>query len=376
MERIAYIGIDVHKDTNASCLFFRDQKGNPSFYEIGTIPAGVENMIKAIRKAVKNLDIEDYELLAGYEAGPTGYGLCKGLQKKGVNCIIMAPTTIKKSPGDKTKTDRKDAKMLSIALATDAYKKVHLIDEEDECTREFTRARTALKGHLKKSKQQLLSFLLRVGITYPDTGNYWTKKFFAWIGTLHFADPKLNYAFNTYLTQVKDLTDKIRIMDAQIEAIAKEDRYKDKVDKLVCFGGIETHTALSIVCEIGDFNRFNTAKDFSSYLGLVPGQDSSGKQTKYTGITKTGNSRVRFLLVEATKGIRRASPFSKSWRIKKRQLEKSPEIVAYADKGTKRIKAKMNSLVHSRGKNANVATAAGARELACFVWGMMTDNIG
>ena len=104
-------------------------------------------------------------------------------------------------------------------------------------------------------------------------------------------------------------------MDEQIEAIDNEDRYKDKVDKLVCFGGIETHTALSIVCEIGDFERFPTAKDFSSFLGLVPGQESSGKQTRYTGITKTGNSRIRMLLIEATKGIGRSSPFSKSWRI-------------------------------------------------------------
>ena len=375
MERIAYIGIDVHKDTNSCCLFYRDLKGSPSLYDMGTVPAGVDNMVKVINKTVRAFKLEDYDLLSGYEAGPTGYGLCKGLQKKGINCVIMAPTTIKKSPGDRTKTDRKDAKMLAMALATDAFKKVHLIDEEDECTREFTRARSALKGHLKKAKQQLLSFLLRVGRTYPDTGNYWTQKFFKWIDTIKFTDSKLSYAFQTYLLQVKDLQDKIRIMDEQIEAIANEDRYKDKVDKLVCFGGVETHTALSIVCEIGDFERFPTAKDFSSFLGLVPGQESSGKHTRYTGITKTGNSRIRMLLIEATKGIGRSNPFSKSWRIKRRQLEKAPEIVAYADRGTKRIKSKMHTLVHCGGTNTNVATAAGARELACFIWGMMTDNI-
>jgi len=376
MEKIAYIGVDVHKDTNTAFMFYRDSQGNPSYYEIGTVASGTTPITRAIKKAMANCNLDpSFEVLAGYEAGPTGYGLCKSLQSQGYGCVIMAPTTTKKAPGERTKTDRRDARMLAMALATDAYKPVYVLDDEDQATREFTRARNALKGHMKKAKQQLLSFLLRLGRSYPDSGNNWTQKYMKWLESLEFNDPMLRYSFQTYLQEIKDFKVKIDMMDKMIEDLSKQDRYKGKVDKLMCFTGVEAHTALALVCEVGDFNRFPSAKEFSSYLGLCPGQVSTGKHIQYTGITKTGNSRVRTLLVEATKGIKRSNPYSKSWRISSRQQGQSPEIIAYADRGTKRIKKRMQNLESNRNKNANVATAAGARELACFVWGMMTGNI-
>ncbi len=261
-----------------------------------------------------------------------------------------------------------------MTLATDAYKRVYIPEEEDEATKELTRTRSALKKHLKRAKQNLLSFLLRQNMSYPFPGNYWTQRFNDWLKGLAFTDKWLQLSLETYRQEVRDLENKIEQMDALIEEAADSERYKENVDKLVCFTGIDTQTALSLVCEIGDFKRFPTAEQFSSYLGLVPGQDSSGKTVKYTGITKTGNSRLRLLLVEAVKGIKRSNPYNKSKRIKERQMGQSPEVIAYADKGTKRIKAKMKSM-EERGKNANVSTAAGARELACFIWGMMTGNI-
>ena len=184
----------------------------------------------------------------------------------------------------------------------------------------------------------------------------------------------LQLSFDTLWQEVKDLEAKIANLDAKIEEIANEDRYKDKVDKLVCFSGIQTHTALSIVCEIGDFKRFATAEQFSSYLGLCPSQDSSGKTQRYGSITKCGNSRLRLLLTEATKGIKRSSPYKKSKRLLLRQQGQAPSVIAYADKGSKRIKQKIAKLERN-GKPANVATMAGARELSCFIWGMMNGNI-
>ncbi len=333
-------------------------------------------MMKAIRNALSHCNLDPgYEVLVGYEAGPTGYGLCKSLQGHGYHCVIMAPTTIQKAPGERIKTDRRDAKMRAMALATDAYKSVYLLDDEDQATREFTRARNTLKGHLKKAKQQLLSFLLRVGRAYPDSGNNWTQKYMKWVESLECNDPMLQYAFQTYLQEIKDLEVKIDMMDTMREDISNQERYKDKVDKLVCCTGIETSTAWALVGEVGDFSRFPSAREFSSYIGLCPGQVSSGKHMHYTGITKTGNSRVRTLLVEATKGIKRSNPYHKSWSITSRQQGQSPEIIAYADRGTKSIKKRMQNLEFRCNKNANVATAAGARELACFVWGMMTGNI-
>ena len=369
-DSVIYVGIDVHKDTNSVCMY--DRQDNAFFAE-AKLDAGTDIMVRYLEKAVKDYGLSG-EFLLGYEAGPTGYGLCRGLKRHGYDCVIIAPTTIRKASGDKVKTDRKDARLLSVTLASDGYRKVYLPDPSDESTKEFTRTRNTLKGHLKKAKQNLLSFLLRVGMPYPESGNYWTDKHRNWLNTVSFNNRMLQLSFDTLWQEVKDLEAKIANLDATIEEIANEDRYKDKVDKLVCFSGIQTHTALSIVCEIGDFNRFATAEQFSSYLGLCPSQDSSGKTQRYGSITKCGNGRLRLLLTEATKGIKRSNPYAKSKRLLLRQQGQSPSVIAYADKGSKRIKHKIAKLERN-GKPANVATMAGARELSCFIWGMMTGNI-
>lgn len=372
IDSVIYVGIDVHKDTNSVCMY--DKQDNAFFAE-AKLDVGTDIMVKYLKKAMKDYGItSESQFLLGYEAGPTGYGLCRGLKKHGFDCVIMAPTTIKKSSGDKVKTDRKDARLLSITLASDGFRKVYLPDLLDENTKEFTRTRNTLKGHLKRAKQNLLSFLLRVGMSYPESGNYWTDKHRQWLESVSFKNKMLQLSFDTLWQEVKDLEAKIANLDATIEEIANDERYKDKVDKLVCFTGIQTHTALSIVCEIGDFKRFATAGQFSSYLGLCPSQDSSGKTKKYGSITKCGNSRLRLLLTEATKGIKRSNPYTKSKRLLLRQQGQNPSVIAYADKGSKRIKQKIAKL-EKNGKSANVATTAGARELSCFIWGMMTGNI-
>ena len=159
-DSVIYVGIDVHKDTNSVCMY--DRQDNAFFAE-AKLDAGTDIMVRYLEKAVKDYGLSG-EFLLGYEAGPTGYGLCRGLKKHGYDCVIMAPTTIRKASGDKVKTDRKDARLLSVTLASDGYRKVYLPDPSDESTKEFTRTRNTLKGHLKKAKQNLLSFLLRVGM--------------------------------------------------------------------------------------------------------------------------------------------------------------------------------------------------------------------
>lgn len=368
---VIYVGIDVHKDTNSVCMY---DPADGSLFAESRLDAGTSNICKYLEKQTKDFGLEDKEFIIGYEAGPTGFGLQRGLKKNGYTCYIMAPTTIKRASGERTKTDRKDARMLAMTLASNSYKAIHIPEEEDEATKELTRTRNALKKHLKKAKQNLLSFLLRQNKSYPFPGNYWTQKFWDWVDCLAFTDKYLQISLETYRQEVRDLTNKIEQLDVIIEEAANGERYKENVDKLVCFTGIDTQIALSLVCEIGDFSRFATAGQFSAFLGLVPGQESSGKKVKFTSITKTGNTRIRLLLVEAAKAIKRSNPFKKSKRIKARQAGQSPEVIAYADKGTKRIKSKMKNM-EGHGKNANVSTAAGARELSCFIWGMMTGNI-
>ena len=371
-EKNLYVGIDVHKDTYSLCCF--DFQRNELSDEI-TIRATTKGVIKYL-EAIRKKHREEVLFACGYEAGPTGYGLCRVLQKAGYGCVVMAPTTMSNPDGKRRiKTDRIDARAISRILAYKSYSQVHLPSEEIEALKEYTRARYAKKRMLKKAKQELLSFLLRNGKTYPESGNYWTEKFFNWIKTVQFSKKWMQEAFNEYLAEVYSLKAKIERMDMKIREIAGLEIIKDKVDKLVCFSGIDVSTAVETVVEINDFTRFATAAQFVSYLGLCPGQDSSGKRKTMLPLTKAGNCRIRTLLCESAKAIKRTNPYGqKSGRILERQKNASPEIVAYADKATKRIRTKMKNLEEC-GKNYNVSSAAGARELACFVWGMMNGKI-
>ena len=371
-EKNLYVGIDVHKDTYSLCCFDFQRNELSDEITIRTTTKGVIKYPEAIRKKHR----EEVLFACGYEAGPTGYGLCRGLQKAGYGCVVMAPTTMSNPDGKRRiKTDRIDARAISRILAYKSYSQVHLPSEEIEALKEYTRARYAKKRMLKKAKQELLSFLLRNGKTYPESGNYWTEKFFNRIKTVQFSKKWMQEAFNEYLAEVYSLKAKIERMDMKIREIAGLEIIKDKVDKLVCFSGIDVSTAVETVVEINDFTRFATAAQFVSYLGLCPGQDSGGKRKTMLPLTKAGNCRVRTLLCESAKAIKRTNPYGqKSGRILERQKNASPEIVAYADKATKRIRTKMKNLEEC-GKNYNVSSAAGARELACFVWGMMNGKI-
>ena len=203
----------------------------------------------------------------------------------------------------------------------------------------------------KKAKQELLSFLLRSGKTYPESGKYWTKKFFTWIKTVQFSEKWMQEALSEYLAEVNSLKAKIEMMDEKIREIAKLEIIKDTVDKFVCFAGIDVTTAVETVVEINDFTRFATAAQFVSYLGLCPGEDSSGKTKIMLPLTKAGNRRVRALFCESAKAIKRTNPYGeKSKRMKVRQKNASAEIVAYADKATKRIRTKMRQLEDRGGE--------------------------
>lgn len=168
---------------------------------------------------------------------------------------------------------------------------------------------------------------------------------------------------------------KIERFDKRIEEIAGQEEYQEKVKKLGCFLGIKTHTALSLVVETGDFKRFAKGNTYAAYLGLVPGENSSGDKTRRGGITKAGNSHLRCLLVEAAGGICKGAVGHKSKALRARQNGNTADVIAYADKANTRLRSRYYKMIRN-GKKRNVAVAAAARELACFVWGMMTDNTG
>ena len=371
MTSIIYVGMDVHKDTYSICYY--DSRTDRNLYE-KTMKATTQNVLRYLENVKKQLG-EETMFVCGYEAGPTGFGLCRDLLKADYSCVVMAPTSLKHTADYRIKNDRIDARNLAKTLFTKDYSSVNMASPKEEAIKEYCRMRINIKKELKNAKQVLMAFLLRQGKKYTEGSSYWTIKHRTWLKNLKFDDAYLQEAFNEYMISINTLETRLKTIEARLEEIPQDKEIKAKVDKLVCFSGIEVVTAVSIASEVGDFNRFASAFDFSKYLGLIPAEWSSGKSVAKLGITKAGNCYLRRLLTESAKSIKKSCPQAKkSKRLEDRQKGKDPLVIAYADKCRIRIKSKIKHL-EDRGKNVNVATTAAARELACFIWGMMTDNI-
>ena len=288
--------------------------------------------------------------------------------------MILAPTTMLEiRSGKRIKTDKRDAELIAKYLAQHNYSPVHIPTVVDEQTKEFLRMRNDHKIALKKIKQQILSFCLRHGYHYEGK-KHWTGAHMTWLKTLTVED-LYKEILDEYLLTYITLSDKIERLDQRIEELALKDEYKESVRKLRCFIGVQTHTALSVIVEVGDFKRFESAEKFASYIGLVPGEESSGDDTNRLGITKAGNGHIRFLLTEAAQCYGRGQIGHKSKELKAKQAGNTSQVIAYADKANERLRRKFYKMVLGKSKKHNVATTAIARELACFMWGMMTDNI-
>jgi len=216
--------------------------------------------------------------------------------------------------------------------------------------------------------------VLRHGYRFDGGRSYWTVRHLSWLKSLSMGG-LIQETLDEYLITYECLVDKIERMDQRIEEFAADERYQEKVKKLVCFLGVKTHTALATIVEIGDFNRFAKPTNFTAFLGIVPGEDSSGEKRRVGSITKEGNSHIRRLLVESAQSYAKGTPGHKSKELKRRQAGNDPQVIAYADRANERLRRKFYRLTLNNGTHRNTAVTAVARELACFIWGMMTDNI-
>ncbi len=371
MNTVIHIGIDVHKDSYSLSAFHFTNHQSFGQSRIDSKSSLVIKYVERLRK-----EHPGCEFVCGYEAGPTGFGLYRELERAGIPCVVMAPTTLPKASGNRVKNDRLDAQELARHLAFGTYSAVQVPTPQDEAVKNFSRLRNTRKESLKKAKQNLLSFLLRMGRTFSEGKSYWTQLHFKWLKGQKFDDMVDQETFDEYLQEVHDQQEKVERYNQRIDELAERDEYREKVAKLCCFRGIETHTALSLVSEIGDFSRFATAQQFSAFLGLVPGEQSSGQRERRGAITKAGNTRLRMLLIEGAKSTLRTSILGKkSKRLLARQKGNDAEVVAYADRANRRLHRVYGRLT-IRGVHHNKATVAVARELSCFVWGMMTGRIG
>ena len=365
-----YVGMDVHKESFTLCAYtLEKEKGSYS----RRTPADYKEVLKYL-EFLRTVYGNDTIFVCGYEAGCLGYTLYHQLTDHHVNCVILAPTTMLEQRGKKRiKTDKRDAEIIGKCLAQHNYSPVHVPTASDEEVKEFLRMRDDHKLALKKVKQQILAFCLRHNYRF-DGNSHWTAAHINWLKSL---TPEALYKeiLDEYLLTYTILSDKLERLDKRIEELAAKDEYKEAVGKLCCFIGVKTHTALSVIVEVGDFKRFASAEKFASYIGLVPGEDSSGDGQTRLGITKAGNRHVRMLLTEASQCYSRGQIGYKSKALKARQDGNTPQVIAYADTANERLRRRYYKMVLSKCKKHNVAKTAIARELACFMWGMMTNNI-
>lgn len=372
MYRILKIGMDVHT-TNYTLCAMEPTIGAEDrvFGEIQVAP-DYKEVICFIESLKMKLGIcDDYSIECGYEAGCLGYSLYHQLTGAGIKCVILAPTTMLTQQGQRIKTDKRDARLIAQCLCYGGYHSVYIPTGEDDAVKEYLRMRDDHKLALKKLKQQINAFVLRHGHQY--VGVKWTIKHVTWLSKLEL-EPMYRETLNEYMASYEEQVAKIGRYDKRIEEIAAEARYQEKAKKLGCFLGIRTHTALSLIVETGDFKRFSKGNTYAAFLGLASGEHSSSTNVNRLGISKAGNAHLRCLLIEAAKGICKGAIGHKSKELRSRQSGQSAEVIAYADKANTRLRSKYYRMIR-HGKKKNVAVAAVARELACFIWGMMTGNI-
>ena len=368
MTSIIYVGMDVHTTNFTLCCY---DFGRDQIFAVSQMEPDYRNILKYLDRIRGNY--EEVHFLCGYEAGSLGYTLYNQLIWNDVDCVILAPTSMPKTVKKEIKTDKRDATKIAKCLAFNTYSPVYVPTEEDNAIREYIRMRNDEKDTLKRIKQRIISFCHRHGKRFTEGKNYWTQKHITWLKSLDFKNAILQETFQEQLVTFYQISDKIERYDKRIERFAQHESYAANVKKLTCFIGIKTHTALSVLVETGDFKRFPKAENYAAYLGLVPGESSSGNSIQRTGITKAGNSNVRKLLIESAQSFSRATVGKKSVALINRQVGNEPNAIAYADKANERLKRKCYRIMY-RSKR-NIAITAVARELACFIWGMMTDNV-
>ena len=364
MKKILHAGLDVHKENIRIALFSKDSV-NP--IEEKTILNEKNKIKRYFQKWQK-----DYTIVACYEAGCMGFELQRFLEKIKIKCEIFAPGKIPKEPSDRVKTDKKDARKLSKLLRNGDMKSIYIPTPDHEAVRDYLRSRDDLRIDLLRTKQRLKMFLLRHDFKYIEGKRPWTLSHKKWMRSIDFRNLFLKSTFDMYYNRVEGLQVELKNMDETIEWTCNSELFAENVSKLRCFKGIDYLTALAITCEIGDFQRFPSAQSFMSYLGIIPGEWSSGSKRRQGGITKSGNSYLRRLFIEAAWHYRHNSTEGKA--LSKRRQGQDEKIIAYAKKATSRLSKKFRKL-SIKGKEKTKISTAVARELAGFVWGMMLGKV-
>jgi transposase len=352
-----FVGLDVHKDSiTAACVGSHPAEQPLDLGTLGTQQYAIDRLIKKLAGRGP--------LRFVYEAGPCGFWLQRYLHGKGQDCVVAAPSLIPKRPGERIKTDRRDARNLALSLRAGTLTAVHVPTPEQEAFRDVVRAWQQSKRDITSAKQRLKSFLLRNDIRYAGRAT-WNAAHRRWLSELVLQSAPQQIVFQELVDAINERERRRERLERELETLAPNWAGYPLAQALLAFRGIQKTVAYTVVAETGSFARFSHPNRFMAWLGLVPSEHSSGTTRRQGPITRCGNRWARTLLVEAAWSYRYTPKVSAV--IERRAQTIDPQIRALAWKAQLRLTRKFRRLA-ARGKHSNLVVTAVARELSGFIW--------
>ncbi|MFP3558087.1 IS110 family transposase [Paraburkholderia sp. SIMBA_049] len=351
-----YVGLDVHKDS-ITVAYALGTGEVELLGRIGTTQTDIDRLCKRLQSKARRIRVV-------YEAGPCGYGLYRQLVKKGFDCMVCAPSLIPKKPGERVKTDRRDAIKLVRLLRAGDLSAVYVPTVEDEAFRDLARAWVSAKDDMKRARQRLKAFLLSHDVRYVGRAD-WGAAHRRWVSAFSFDNLWQQLALDELRRTIEDRLAQCDRLEAALREAVLDWRFYPAILGLQAMRGVQFTTAVGMLAELGDLSRFVHPRQLMAWLGVTPSEHSSGNKRRQGSITKTGNSYARKLLVEAAWSYRH--PARVSPEIQRRHEGIPKPIIDRAWDAQLRLCRRYRKLV-ARGKQKNIAVVAVARELSGFIW--------
>ena len=364
---ILFIGLDTHKEFN-EVAYIEEHRGAQPVH-LGRVSSSKMAVQKLVRQFESKYPGATLHFV--YEAGPCGYWIYRLITSLGHCCYVVAPSLIPKKPGEKIKTDKRDALKLSKLLKSEDLTPIYVPEPEDEAVRDLSRAREVAMKDLKDAKYQLKALLLRNNINYKGTAN-WSQKHLRWLTELVLPHPAQHIVLQEFLHTITERISRLERLDNELTHHVHQWRYYPVVKAIQAMRGVRLLVATGVVAELGDLSRFDHPRKLMSYLGLVPSEHSSGGKRHIGAITKCGNGRARRLLVEGAHTYRYAANISTD--MQKRQEGLPKDIIDIAWKAQIRLCKRYKKMI-AKGKHYNLVVTAIAREMIAYIWAIAREVV-